>query len=131
MIYETIFKKLSKIIDFTELKDKTHLKFKSKGFMDLNFDYLGVEDDGCFKIAMSHNYIQNGDLMCDPDMEILIHQKIKMAEALTCQQDNLGIYRAVYSEDRKNVNLIVKRELNDFLNKWLSNVLKQNYILSN
>lgn len=81
------------MIDFTELKNKIHLKFKSKGFMDLNFDYLGAEDDGCFKIVMSYNYIQNGDLMCDPDMEILIHQKMKMAEALTYQQDNLPLKR--------------------------------------
>ena len=117
--------------DFAELKNKIQLKFKSKGFVDLNFDYLGAEDDGCFRIAISHNYNQNGDLMCDPDMEVLIHQKMKMAEALTYQQDNLGIYRVVYSEDRKNVNLIAKKKLYDFLNKWLSNVLKQNYSLSN
>ena len=119
------------MIDFDELKNKAHLKFTSKGFMDLNFDYLGAEDDGCFKIALSHNYIQNGDLICDPDMEVLIHQKMKMAEAMTYQQNNLGIYRIVYSEDRKKVNLIAKKELNNFLNKWLSNLLTQNYSLSN
>lgn len=126
IVYETIYNKLNKILNFTELKEMAHIKLKSSDLMDLNFDFL-FEDDYSFRIAMAHNYIQNGDVMSDPDMEIRIIPEMKMAEAMTYQQDNLGIYQIVYSGDGKYVNPEAKKELNTFLNQWLSNILTQNY----
>ena len=130
MIYERLFNKLCKIINFNELKSKNNLNFKAKGFMDLNVDYICEEDNGNFRIAIAHNYIQNGDLMCDPDMEIRVYPKLKIAEALTFQQDgHPSIYKVVYTEDGKRFNPVAKKKLNNFLNKWLSNILNQNYKL--
>ncbi len=120
--YETIYTKLEKIgiLNITE-----YAKFKSEGFMDLNIDVL--EDNENFKrIAIAHNYIQNGDVMADPDMEIKIHKKMKMAEALTYQQDGLGIFQKVYPEP----NMVcprLKKELNQFLNQWLTNIINQGH----
>jgi len=75
-IYGTMFNKLVKLgiikqdgtLGFTE-----HLKLKSGGFMDLNIDHLSHKDDNrSIVISLAYNYIQNGDVMADPDMEIKI-----------------------------------------------------------
>lgn len=137
MIYEKIYEKLDKLIplglkDFKEGEGFT--KLKSEGFMDLNVDFLNYEHPGgnagtkedCFIIAMAHNYTQNGDVMADPDMEIAIFPKRKMAEALTYQQDGLGIFQRVYPEPGK-VNPKLKKQLNIFLNQWLNNLKKQRF----
>lgn len=136
MIYETIYKKLDRLIPLgvNELqKGEGFIKLKSEGYMNLNIDSLGGkehpkgEQDGhCFIIAMAHNHIQNGDLMADPDMEIAVYPEMKMAEALTYQQDGLGIYQMVYPEPGL-VNPKLKKQLNSFLNQWLDNLKKQNF----
>jgi len=126
-VYERIYKKLSKIVDLSDLKQKQFIKLISPGYMDLNFDFLYEEENG-FRIAIAHNYVQNGDTMCDPDMEIRINPKMKTVEAMTYQQDGSpSCFKVVYSEDGKEFNPKNKKELNAFLDKWLSNILNQNY----
>ena len=133
MIYNTIFNKLVKIgIINKEGKRKFEwaLKLKSGGYMDLNIDFL-YEEDGRYTIAIAHNYIQNGDVMCDPDMEISIIPEMKMVEALTFRQDGTyPVNQAVYSYDEnenKLVNPRLKTELNKFLNMWMGNVVQQGF----
>ena len=131
-VHETIFKRMVAIgiIDsegrplFTE-----DMKLKSEGFMDLNLDRL-YDDSGDFTIAMAHNYIQNGDVMADPDMEIKIISSMKMAEALSFRQDGgIPINQSVYTEinGQKMVSLRLKKELNTFLSGWLLNLKKQGF----
>ena len=127
-IYERIYIKLNQIIDFDKLFRKKYLKYRSAGLMDLNIDFLRCEDNDVYIISMAHNFKQNGDLMCDPDMEIKIFIRSKMAEALTFQQDNFGIYQKVYDDGK--VNLTLKKDLNRFLDKWLTNIRSQRYSLS-
>ena len=124
MIYEQIYSKIDDLTGGIEnflKKEDGYMELKSKGFMDLNVDRLDED-----RIAMAHNYIQNGDVMADPDMEIRIDVKRKVAEALTFQQDSLGIYQVVYPEPGK-VNSRLKKELNLFLNQWLNNLEKQGF----
>lgn len=132
VVHETIFKRLVAIgiIDsegkpqFTEA-----LKLKSDSFMDLNLDML-YEEDGKYTIAMAHNYIQNGDVMADPDMEIRIIPGMKMAEALSFRQDgSIPINQHVYEEvDGKTmIYPRLKKELNSFLSGWLLNLKNQGF----
>lgn len=131
-VHETIFKRLVTIgiIDsegrptFTE-----DMKLKSGGFMDLNLDRL-YDEDGEFTIAMAHNYIQNGDVMADPDMEIRIIPAMKMAEALSFRQDGgVQINQQVYTEIDGHTMVYprIKKELNTFLSGWLLNIKKQGF----
>ena len=138
MIYETIYKKLDRLIPLgvKELQEgEGFIKLKSEGYMNLNVDSLrGKEHPNgdlaltlhCFIIAMAHNYTQNGDVMADPDMEIAIYPEMKMAEALTYQQDGLGIYQMVYPEPGF-INPKLKKQLNSFLNQWLDNLKQQGF----
>ena len=124
LVYEKIYDKLEKL-GILELKE--HKKLHSEGFMDLSIDILH-EDEEVKVIAMAHNYIQNGDVMADPDMEIKIHKRIKMAEALTFQQDPLLFQRVYHEVDGKTfVNKKVKTQLNTFLNSWLNNIKQQGF----
>jgi len=127
MIYERIYRKLSELINFEKLKDEGYLKYASKGLMDLHIDFLYHEENNTYRIAISHTYMQNSDVMCDPDMEIRVFPKDRMAEALTFQQDNLHIFQRVYKENK--VNLSLKKDLNLFLDQWLTNIQNQHYSL--
>ena len=117
-LYEQNYKILEEILgDLTKLPE--YLKLKSSGFMDLNMDNLGND-----RIALSHNYEQNGDLIPDPDMEIRILPELKAIEALS-YQDTYG-YQAVYPEPGK-VNIRAKQKLNVFLSHWLKNLRDQGF----
>lgn len=132
VVYETIFKRLVTIgiIDNDgKPKFKDAMKLKNEPYMDLNLDML-YEEDGKYTIAMAHNYIQNGDVMADPDMKIRIIPSMKMAEALSFRQDGgLPINQHVYEEvDGKTmVYPRLKKELNTFLSGWLLNIKKQGF----
>ena len=129
LIYETMFEKMIKIglikKDGSLNFSGDHLKLKNSPYMDLNIDVLPDDRPGSIRISMAHNFIQNGDLMADPDMEIRIYSH-GMIEALTYQSDSLGIYQVVYPAPGR---VIPKRktELNRFLNQWLSNLIDQGF----
>ncbi|KKN48869.1 hypothetical protein LCGC14_0648420 [marine sediment metagenome] len=75
MIYQQIYKELVKIINLDELIKKQYLKFTSNGFMDLHCDFVRKDEKGSVIITLSHNYIQNGDVIPDPDMQIRINYR--------------------------------------------------------
>jgi uncharacterized protein YqiB (DUF1249 family) len=101
------------------------MKFVSSGLMPLNVDKLTSET-----IALAHNGKQNGDVMADPDMEVRINPEMKMSEALIFRNDYLGIFQELYPEPKK-YNPKLKKELNDFLNKWLKSMIEiQKYKLA-
>ena len=58
---------------FDELKKIGHIKIKKEGFMDLNIDYLGKITD-YDHYAVVHNYIQNFDVMADPNIQFIDRQ---------------------------------------------------------
>jgi len=126
--YQTIYKQLDDILNLEEfLKHDVgfNVKLKSSGFMDLSIEILKKASE-FVRISMSHYGEQNGDLMADPDMEIKIYPKNKMAEALTFQNDYLGIYQVAYPEANKLYPKL-KQELNIFLVQWLSNLKCQGF----
>ena len=130
-VYQRNFDKLVKlgiINDKGELQFKDAVKIQSQGFMDLNLDDLGKDEHG-HVIAMAHNYIQEGDVMADPDMQVRIIPEMHSIEALTYQQDGMGIYQEVYP-DSQHVKIKAKKELNAFLETWLKNLIIQGFKLN-
>jgi uncharacterized protein YqiB (DUF1249 family) len=125
-VYESIFTKLQTlgILDENGKMQAEYMKFKSSGLMDLNVDNLTND-----MIALAHNGIQNGDVMADPDVQVQIYPGSKTAEALTFQNDYLGIYQEVYDDGKCNESL--KKDLNEFLNDWLKTITEvQEYHLA-
>ena len=82
------------------------------------------------RIAMSHYYELNGDMMADPDMEFIIDTDNETLNARTYQQDNLMIYQEIeLNDDNEVINTVLEKQLNDFANQWLNNVINNGYIL--
>ena len=79
--------------------------------MDLNVDVLSKN-----RFSLAHNYIQNGDVMSDPDMEIEVNFEMQTAEA-SAYQDYYG-YQAVYVFNEKGEKASfypkTKKDLNIF-----------------
>ena len=95
--------------------------------MDLNLDRLSA-NNGVMVIALSHYYKhQSGDMIPNPDMEIRVMPKERTAEALTYQ--DAYAYRFVYAGEGQLVSTEIKRDLNEFLDQWLSHCLEQGHRL--
>lgn len=118
MIYDRIYKKLEQL---GILEIEQYGKKIVEGFMPLSVDKLGKN-----RYAIAHNFIQNGDVMADPDMEIRVDRENRVAEALTFQQDSVGMYQTVYPQPEK-VDMKAKKELNEFLDQWLTNLINQGF----
>lgn len=126
-IYKQIYERLQTlgIIDETGVMKTEYMRFQSPGLMDLHVDRLTENT-----IILAHNGLQNGDVMADPDMQVWIHPDHREAEALTFQNDYLGVYQEVYPEPGK-FNPKLKKDLNEFLADWLQNIVEvQKYQLA-
>ena len=101
----------------------SYMKLRAPGFMDFVIEKLYDN-----RISLSHYYEQNGDLMSDPDMELIVDPIHKTITAATFQQDNMAIYHEAYQGDQL-VNPDLEDELNDFLGEWLTNISRQGHLL--
>ena len=130
-----IFEKLTQLIPELEewtVKASRHdegtpdgLKFKAPGMMDLNVDLLDRGDTYC-RIALSHYYRHpSGDMIADPDMEVVVDFKEQTAQAAT-YQDAIAFERVI--EGDKDCPLM-QRQLDDFLASWLANIHNQGFEL--
>ena len=120
---QSIYKKLIKIIpDIATRNDAGKSQLSSDALMDLNLDLLSREGN-IVRIALSHYYKQNGDMVADPDMEIIINTHLMTANAMT-YQDSM-IFQSAEQDggvDQKLVN-----SLNEFLDRWLQNCIDQGH----
>ena len=96
-----------------------YTKLIADGYMDLHVDVLYRAND-TVRISIAHNYTQNGDVIADPDMEILVDFKHQTANAKTYQ--NMYIYSEVQGDDDP-----LQTELNQFLDMWLDNLIDQGH----
>lgn len=116
------YQKLSKIAEGILTDRYRYLKLQAPGFMDLVIERIGDN-----RISLSHYYEQNGDLMADPDIEVIVDRDNGTIRGATFQQDNMGIYHSAYQGD-KLVDDYLAKELNEFLNQWLNNIKAQGHI---
>ncbi len=116
--------------DLQDLRPGAYCRYQAEGMMDLSLDVLGVYTAGgeiSITIALAHNYTHpSGDLIPDPDMEIRILPKHRLAEALSYQ--DIYNYRVVY-EAQSGPNAREMAGQNCFLLSWLKNISAQGYRL--
>jgi uncharacterized protein YqiB (DUF1249 family) len=132
--YSSIYKKLMQVIPdlLKHIQDGKHHGKSEKdpkgGLMNLNYDYIGQDKKGNYIIALSHYFEQNGDMVADPDMQIRILPELEAAEAMTFQDQFK--YQEVYpdkGDGKEYVYPKLKKDLNQFLNQWLTNILHQGH----
>lgn len=124
-IYARIFQKLQKVVPELMTIEESG-KSIVPNFMDLNLDVLHKRSTRIV-IALSHYYKQNGDMIPDPDMELTVYPKLEIAEALSYQDS--FCYRTIYSDDKGTEDIKAKKELNAFLDQWLSNLIEQGHCI--
>lgn len=96
--------------------DATYIKYISRGMEDLNIEVIGEN-----RYAMAHNYVLNGDLMANPDIELTVDNATEKLYPQTYQQDNLQYYEVVNGDPIKSKNL------STFMKTWFSNIKEQGY----
>lgn len=128
-----------------KMDGKQYLKIENELFMPLSIEKIqGDVETGLGKgtlNSLSQNYIQNGDLMCDPEMTFIIiienrkydinGSELPIIIPATYRQDNLGIYQksiTLYNETAKRYHPKLQEEHTEFANIWLSNIKDQGFI---
>ncbi len=120
---KSIYKKLIRIIpDIATRRSAGKSQLSSGALMDLNLDFL-YREGNIVRIALSHYYKQNGDMVADPDMEIIINTQLMTANAMT-YQDSM-IFQSAEQEGGINQKLV--NSLNEFLDQWLQNCIDQGH----
>ena len=97
-------------------EDAYYMKYSTPHFMDLNIEVIGEN-----RIAMSHYYELNGDMMADPDVEIVVDNINKLLFPMTYQQDGIQVFYDTSTRPD------MTSSLNDFVKEWLANIKVNQY----
>lgn len=115
-------------------KEHTGYTFKAAGFMDLHVDVW--QEGERHMVAISHNGIQNGDSMADPDILCEVQEglspKYKLEKKLIpvhYQNDYLGIFQRarIYQGKKVLVSQKLTKSIKSFLNTWAKNIKSQGF----
>lgn len=101
------------------------VKMKAEPFMDLCIDVIRQQGT-VTQISMAHYYEQNGDLMPDPDMEVMLMHVTQMA--LPVHFQNAIAYR-VCMEGTRITNSKEFADQSSFLSLWLRNIKSQGHCI--
>lgn len=114
-----IYRKLHKLAQ--ELFDGTYtyMKFKQDGYDDLVLEKIGEDE-----YSIAHYYVQEGDLMRDPEITFVLEDADRSVYLLSFTQDNMGIY---YTTDERTEEQI--EDLRQFFEQWLTNIKNQGFTL--
>ena len=128
------YKRIKPYLLAVDQQEDQHFTFSADGFMPLSIEYLGYSDaDGHPVYSLLQYYIQNGDLMRDPDMTISVNDAAGTVCPLTFQQDGIGPYGTMYREifhtsgGRTTYNPRELHDLDSFLNVWTKNIQGQGF----
>lgn len=106
-------------LGFFELPDHGWKKVEHEPYLPLS-----TERHGDY-IHLSHTFIQEGDLMRDPEVTVLFNTELRAATAIDYTNHPLGIYQVVRTAEW--VNEKEERDLNKFLLTWLKNIKQQGF----
>ena len=120
---EMNYARLTELVPHIMDKRYQYSKLKADGFMDLSVEWISED-----RIAIAHYGEQNGDLMADPDMTIIVDNEAKTVMPATYQNDYVGVYQEVYTDDGRWLPRL-SRELTSFLTTWLKNIEFQGHVL--
>lgn len=127
-LYFNNYQKLLKIVNIKKLREIGKLKYISKSInsMALNVSFIESVDEN-YLISLSHNYIENDDIIYDPKITIKIDSKNKIIEALSYQDRYLIQDVYFIKNGKKYQDFNSKTSLNKFLGTWLSTLIREGY----
>lgn len=104
------------------------IKIEVEGYMPLSIEWIGQGFRRSDLISVMHWFMQNGDLMRDPDM--VFATTGDDWTAISYRQDSLGIYQEAIWQDEAGeikMNLRLMNELADFAEQWSENLQEQGF----
>lgn len=124
-LYARNYRRLLRLLGEDPARWPAHAHSESSGYMRLSFDLLDRRPDH-FVIALAHYFEQNGDLVPDPDMQVLVDFAHKAATALTFQ--DARNYCFAHDGDGNPIEKAAE-PMNRFLAHWLDNLARQGHSL--
>lgn len=116
-------------------RNYTFLSEYAPYIMDGTLDYVRFESDTYEplyierinedQLAMAHTYVQNGDIMYDPEIVFYVDDKNKTLRPMTYEQSDMGVYQRVYDPDDDALtrpNRKLERDINDMFRTWSQNL---------
>jgi len=106
-----------------------HTRIPNDPYMPLLIEHLGKGPAGGDLIAVSHTYVQNGDLMRDPEIVFLVTGDEWMP--VSYRNDSLGVYQeSMVIEDGqvRYVRPMLLRDLKSFARDWDRNIKAQGFL---
>jgi hypothetical protein len=124
---------IAEIIEVTGGWDRLRerpLRIEVEGFMPLSIEVIGTGPRGGTALSIMHWFIQNGDVMRDPDLIVEILPQVKQWLSVSYRQDSLGLYQeAVYAEgDGVVVRSRLVDDLVQFMRLWDRNLREQGFV---
>ncbi len=109
-----------------------YIKIQNSPYMPLTVEIIGEGPNGLPQVAVSHHFVQNGDLMRDPEIVFEVENSAGIwgFHPVEVTMDPVGRYvRAVWLENG-NVMKIMKevRDLNSFSRIWDRNLKAQGFL---
>lgn len=94
------------------------------------YEPLYIERIGKDQLAMAHTYVQNGDMMYDPEIVFYVDDEHKQLRPMTYEQSDLGVYQRVYDPDDHALahpNRNLEHGINDMFRTWSENLKQQGH----
>lgn len=137
-----VYQELETVIgDISKLEAGFHKRVGEEGdaFMPFSAEVFHLEPsyvtdqhkgEKGYRVILEQFYIQNGDLMVDPRVDIAVYPNKGEIEVLNFEQAGFPPVWEQYVEDGKVVNARKQKGTHDFLlNTWLPNLVSQNRTL--
>jgi hypothetical protein len=127
-------KTVQKIIDLfgglQALRDKS-IKLEVESYMPLAIQFIGVGPRGMPLVSVMHHYLQNGDVMRDPDVEFEIDTEGGW-HPISYRQDSVGLMQEAVFADPQSGRVMVRpklvRDLRRFAATWSNNLDEQGFV---
>ncbi|MBI5595753.1 MAG: hypothetical protein HY928_06655 [Elusimicrobia bacterium] len=110
--------RLRRLYDVWAMPVGFSLHFKANNVMDLVVEKLQVD-----RVSLTHYGELNGDLMKDPDVEVLLLPDGTI-RGVSFQNDYVGVYHTCEDEPPTSY---LSRSINDFLGSWLKELHAQGF----
>ncbi len=129
-VHQSNYLKLLRVVPDLEKRilsgGEVYGKSKRTGYMDFNLELIHQDKTGYY-LALSHYYIENGDMIADPDMVVLFNAEHKTLIPLSFQDRSR--YKTTFDDiyDRKLINIKELKAQSSFLGFWLGNLKKQGH----
>ena len=115
---------------------RKYIRIENGGYMQLVIERLGEGPSGYPVVSVAHTYIQEGDVMYDPEMTFEVNWEYRDESdgwgPITYRQDNLGMHQTAQWRDANTGQVMIAprlvRDLKSFARTWNKNLREQGFL---